>query len=215
MAATDTYSAPPDFAGRQTNINTAYNTALAQLQQKQSLLYNQMGYKDGTTNLDAGNQYGTIQQILHSAGGALMADDRAEHSRGLNQDSGLGAQRARLVAYQSGLQRNTAGQQFQGGLADIGNARTGALQTYNTDNTQLGEDQAQWNAQQNAQNDAIANYNKLLQQLSQQASPSETPQAGIGNSVASYLPPATIAAAAAKSKKPVIGKPGNSGIHAM
>lgn len=205
--AQNTYSAPPDFLGRQNNINTAYNTALTQLQAQQSNLYNQMGYVDGSTQLDTGNQYGSIQQLLHSTGSALTADDEAEHARGLNSDSGLGAQRQRLIQYQSGLQKNDLGQTFQQNLTGIGNNRQTALQQYNTDTTSNGEDQAQWNATQNAQNDAIANYNRLLQSM--QPNGSYLPGGGVQGSTPSpaasagpreYIPASAPTVAASKSK---------------
>lgn len=163
------YTPPPDFAGTQDAINSAYTTALAKTQAARAQLYSNAGFVNGTGNIDQNNQFGQEQQILQGEGAQLSADDANEESRGLGLDSGLGAQQA------TGIRTAAAGAQSNLGVNILQNvagynqddadaAETKRLGT-NANNTQS----AAFDSQTNAYNDALAAYIKMVQ--SSQAPP--------------------------------------------
>lgn len=208
------YTPPADFAGRTAQIANAYKDALAKTQLQRSNLYTNAGFQDGTTNIDPGNAFGGIQQLLHSEGQALSADDQNARHRGLQADSGLGAQGQRADRYAEHLGASNIGNQLLQGVSDLGNQDVASLHQRQADDQSNGFDEATYNAGQNAYNDALAQYLKMVGANQPGGTPANSPTPFSEASPSSFLSPANIAKAASKSMKSTVGKQGNSGIHA-
>lgn len=164
------YTPPPDFAGTQAQINSAYTSALAKTQLDRSNLYTNAGFVNGTSDLDQNNQYGGIQQLLHTEGQQLSADDAAETHRGLGLDSGLGAQQAGQIRNTEQLGASNIGTSLLQGVTGDNNSDAEALATKNNATTANQVQSAAYDSQQNAYNDALAQYLKMVQS-SQAAAP--------------------------------------------
>lgn len=201
------YTPPPDFQGRTDQINAAYKTALAKTQLQRSQLYTQAGFQDGTTNIDPTQQFGGIQELLHSTGAALNNDDLAALHRGLSGDSGLGAQAQAGDRYSELQGKNTIGNTVQQGVSELGNEDASALNQKNSDSLSNSNDESQYNAG-NAYNIALASYlNQIANQNPDSATPGTTnANANFNSNPGGYNPGAPQNTGSGLASKPKAGK---------
>lgn len=198
------------YDAQQGNIDAAWNAAKSQITQQRTQLGTQYGGSfdaSGNFSIDNTAQYGATQALRMNQGLDLVNNDESQHGRNIGTSGyGLAGQRENLMRYGQRQQQfdllNQAQNSYAGTVTDDTNAKI----THDTATTSLGIQKAAELAAENAWQPAPS--------PGIPGAPT-TPQAGIGLSSSAYLPPATVAAAAAKSKAAVKGKVGNSGIHSM
>lgn len=131
----------------------AYDNAMARHAQRRSQSLLHYGYtKDASGNLsvDPNNEYGAYQQMLKGEDSQSHTLDRAQRASGWGAEGGyLGAQRDELQHRQGGEQADL-GERFSHELAGI---------SQDEEDTAFGRDQALWQNEQEATQNAIEHGN--------------------------------------------------------
>lgn len=154
-----TYATPipggSGYAGAALNATTAYNNALARINEKRSGTMRQYGYladinpQTGVTQnmrVDPNNQYGNLQQMLRSQGQGAQEAEYTNQERGVR--GGLANKLFSRLKYDWG-----------GQSAQLGQSLTGTLGGYQDEQNQAAyeRDRALWEAEQAAALEAIMN----------------------------------------------------------
>lgn len=131
--------------------DSAYQAALNQLAQKQSLLANQFGFKIHTdpstgalldTQIDPNNQFSSVMNLMgsHAAGLRNLREQLAGAGLAGGGLKGLAAQRAALLRFQQQGQLASLGSNFAGQFGDLTNQRAGAGATRDAAYNQAASD---------------------------------------------------------------------------
>ncbi len=175
----------------------------------------------GDLQLDTSNPFGAYQQQIGQSAATIIAAKRRYAATGIRGGLANQAGAQATTAANAGLQntRTQITQALSGLTSQANNNRTnyanqlggisGNEGAYNADQGQLDAQATANIAAQQALQAQIAQQNALLAGFNNPNPLAPAPQQG------GYLPTSTVAQAAAHSTKSVVGKVGNSGVHAM
>lgn len=138
---------PGHFGKRQSDAETAYQNALADLAYKQGTLFQKYGVRGNigeggatTFDIDASAGHGVFQDMFRTQAGELTGAEGAAKRRGFKTGGGIGGRQASLLKFMQGGQRANVLQELLGAAQGIFSGKQSALGIRNTEwNTAEGD----------------------------------------------------------------------------